>query len=36
MPVLSAHCQAIMESRHMDVLEMDAASIPASMTSARS
>ncbi len=26
MPVLGAHCQAIMESRHMDVLEMDAAS----------
>jgi DNA polymerase-3 subunit gamma/tau len=26
MPILGAHCQAIMESRHMDVLEMDAAS----------
>jgi DNA polymerase III subunit gamma/tau len=26
MPTLGAHCQAIMESRHMDVLEMDAAS----------
>jgi DNA polymerase III subunit gamma/tau len=26
MPVLGSHCQAIMESRHMDVLEMDAAS----------
>ena len=26
MPVLGRHCQAIMESRHMDVLEMDAAS----------
>jgi DNA polymerase III subunit gamma/tau len=26
MPVLGTHCQAIMESRHMDVLEMDAAS----------
>jgi DNA polymerase III subunit gamma/tau len=26
MPVLGVHCQAIMESRHMDVLEMDAAS----------
>lgn len=26
MPVLGMHCQAIMESRHMDVLEMDAAS----------
>ncbi len=26
MPVLGIHCQAIMESRHMDVLEMDAAS----------
>jgi DNA polymerase III subunit gamma/tau len=26
MPVLGLHCQAIMESRHMDVLEMDAAS----------
>jgi len=24
--VLGVHCQAIMESRHMDVLEMDAAS----------
>src|SRR5207302_1389841 len=26
MPTLGGHCQAIMESRHMDVLEMDAAS----------
>jgi DNA polymerase-3 subunit gamma/tau len=26
MPVPGVHCQAIMESRHMDVLEMDAAS----------
>jgi DNA polymerase III subunit gamma/tau len=26
MPVLGVHCQAIMESRHVDVLEMDAAS----------
>ncbi|UMY18050.1 DNA polymerase III subunit gamma/tau [Methylobacterium organophilum] len=26
MPELGLHCQAIMESRHMDVLEMDAAS----------
>jgi DNA polymerase-3 subunit gamma/tau len=26
MPVLGPHCQAIMESRHVDVLEMDAAS----------
>ena len=26
MPELGIHCQAIMESRHMDVLEMDAAS----------
>ncbi|MEX0752387.1 MAG: DNA polymerase III subunit gamma/tau [Xanthobacteraceae bacterium] len=26
MPTLGAHCQAIMESRHLDVLEMDAAS----------
>ena len=26
MPQLGVHCQAIMESRHMDVLEMDAAS----------
>jgi DNA polymerase III subunit gamma/tau len=26
MPVLGTHCKAIMESRHMDVLEMDAAS----------
>ena len=26
MPVLGVHCQAIMESRHFDVLEMDAAS----------
>lgn len=26
MPTLGMHCQAIMESRHMDVLEMDAAS----------
>jgi DNA polymerase-3 subunit gamma/tau len=26
MPVLGKHCQAIMESRHLDVLEMDAAS----------
>src|SRR5690349_22352328 len=26
MPVLGTYCQAIMESRHMDVLEMDAAS----------
>src|SRR6516225_700644 len=26
MPLLGTHCQAIMESRHMDVLEMDAAS----------
>jgi DNA polymerase-3 subunit gamma/tau len=26
MPVQGVHCQAIMESRHMDVLEMDAAS----------
>src|SRR6202165_4995205 len=28
MPVPGVHCQAIMESRHMDVLEMDAASHP--------
>jgi len=26
MPMLGTHCQAIMESRHIDVLEMDAAS----------
>ncbi len=26
MPVLGEHCQAIMESRHVDVIEMDAAS----------
>jgi DNA polymerase-3 subunit gamma/tau len=26
MPVLGIHCEAIMESRHLDVLEMDAAS----------
>src|ERR1700758_5087891 len=26
MPHLGVHCQAIMESRHIDVLEMDAAS----------
>ena len=26
MPVLGMHCQAIMESRHLDVIEMDAAS----------
>jgi DNA polymerase III subunit gamma/tau len=26
MPVLGRHCQAIMESRHIDVIEMDAAS----------
>src|SRR5438067_10918206 len=26
MPVLGVHCQAIMESRHIDVLELDAAS----------
>src|SRR5881227_2248210 len=26
MPAIGVHCQAIMESRHMDVLEMDAAS----------
>src|ERR1700737_297685 len=26
MPVLGIHCEAIMESRHVDVLEMDAAS----------
>jgi DNA polymerase III subunit gamma/tau len=26
MPVLGVHCEAIMESRHLDVLEMDAAS----------
>ena len=26
MPVMGLHCQAIIESRHMDVLEMDAAS----------
>jgi len=26
MPVLGKHCQAIMESRHIDVIEMDAAS----------
>jgi DNA polymerase-3 subunit gamma/tau len=26
MPVLGTHCQAIMESRHIDVIEMDAAS----------
>lgn len=26
MPTLGVHCQAIMQSRHMDVLEMDAAS----------
>src|SRR5690242_21581914 len=25
MPMLGVHCQAIMESRHVDVLEMDAA-----------
>jgi DNA polymerase III subunit gamma/tau len=26
MPILGVHCQAIMESRHLDVIEMDAAS----------
>jgi DNA polymerase-3 subunit gamma/tau len=26
MPVLGLHCQAVMESRHLDVIEMDAAS----------
>ena len=26
MPVLGVHCQAIMESRHVDIIEMDAAS----------
>src|SRR6476661_2072105 len=26
MPTLGVHCQAIMESRHLDVIEMDAAS----------
>ena len=26
MPALGVHCQAIMESRHVDVIEMDAAS----------
>ena len=26
MPMLGVHCRAIMESRHIDVLEMDAAS----------
>ena len=26
MPVIGVHCQAIMESRHIDVIEMDAAS----------
>jgi len=26
LPVIGAHCQAIMESRHIDVIEMDAAS----------
>src|ERR1700728_2699767 len=26
MPTLGIHCQAIMESRHLDVIEMDAAS----------
>src|SRR5436190_4271106 len=26
MPVLGVHCQAIMDSRHLDVIEMDAAS----------
>src|SRR4026207_2467663 len=26
MPVLGLHCQSIMESRHVDVIEMDAAS----------
>lgn len=26
MPVLGKHCEAIMESRHIDVIEMDAAS----------
>jgi DNA polymerase-3 subunit gamma/tau len=26
MPVLGSHCEAIMESRHLDVIEMDAAS----------
>jgi DNA polymerase-3 subunit gamma/tau len=26
MPVLGVHCQAIIESRHVDVIEMDAAS----------
>jgi DNA polymerase-3 subunit gamma/tau len=26
MPVMGVHCQAIMESRHIDILEMDAAS----------
>ena len=36
MPTLGVHCQAIMESRHVDVLEMDAASTIASTTCARS
>jgi len=26
MPEIGVHCQAIMESRHVDVIEMDAAS----------
>ena len=37
MPVMGVHCQAIIESRHIDVLEMDAASHnSASRTCARS
>ena len=36
MPELGINCQAIMESRHIDVLEMDAASITASTMCARS
>ena len=36
MPSLGRHCQAIMESRHLDVLEIDAASHNGVETSARS
>jgi len=36
MPELGVHCQAIIESRHVDVIEMDAARIPGSMMCARS
>ena len=36
MPVMGVHCQAIIESRHIDVLEMDAASHNWSRTCARS